>query len=96
MRPLGSWPADWADVAHEFDGHGLNSDWDDYTGEEMLAEQLSALYLQHGVEVAGDYVLGAWLDPVLVREGHDVEMRYVGAVQVDVYVHCASQDATGG
>ena len=38
--------------------------------------ELDALYVQHGVEHTLDDVSGAWLDPVLVREGRDVEMAF--------------------
>ena len=77
VRPPGNWLAEFVDVAHDFDRHVLRSDCDDRSGEDMLAEQLSTLYVQHGIEVAGDDVSGAWLDPALVREGRAVEMSFV-------------------
>ena len=49
---------------------------DDRSGEEIVADQLSALYAQLGVEMASDDVSGAWLDPTLVRDGRAVEMKF--------------------
>ena len=42
----------------------------------FLLDQLSALYVQHGIEAASDDVTGAWLDPALVREGRAVKMKF--------------------
>ena len=49
-------------MIHEFDGHGVYVMGDDMSGEDILADQLSALYAQHGGEMASDDVSGAWLD----------------------------------
>ena len=63
-------------MIHEFDGHGMSVPGEERSGEEIMADQLSALYAQHGVEMASDDSTGAWLDPNLVREGGAVEMKF--------------------
>ena len=37
-------------MIHEFDGHGVNVPGEDRSGEDMMIDQLNALYAQHGVE----------------------------------------------
>ena len=95
-RPPGDWPSHWADVIHEFDGHGIKADGEDRDGETILNEQLFALYVQNGVEVASDDVSGAWLDPELVREGRAVEMSFFESMRVYDRVPRSEQAATGG
>ena len=69
---------------------------EDRTGEAILLDQLSALYVQHGIEAASDDVTGAWLDPALVREGRAVEMKFFGDMGVYEIVPRSEQLETGG
>ena len=94
--PAGKWPSHWSDVAHEFDGHGIGVDPADRLGEEMLARELNALYVQHGVAVAVDDVSGAYLDPDAVREGREIEMGFFKTMGVYDYVPRSEQATTGG
>ena len=95
-KPAGDWPSHWSDMIHEFDGHGVNVAGDDRCGEEILSDQLSALYAQHGVEMASDDVSGAWLCPTLVREGRAVEMKFFKDMGVYECVPRSEQAETGG
>ena len=61
-----------------------------------MADQLNALYVQHGIETASDDVSGAWLDPVLVREGRGVEMKFFEDMGVYECVTRTEQQETGG
>ena len=67
ISPAGDWPAHWKDYTHEFDGHAMNVEGEDRTGEDILAGELSTLYVQHGIEYATDDVSGAAFDPTSVR-----------------------------
>ena len=81
---------------HEFDGHGVLDAVDDNAGEDLLAGELSTLYVQHGVESAVDDVSGAMLDPKMVRAGRDVEMGFFRDMGVYDCVPRSEQVATGG
>ena len=95
-KPAGDWPSHWSDMIHEFDGHGVNVMGDDRSGEDILADQLSALYAQHGVEMASDDVSGAWLDPTLVRDGRVVDMKFFKDMGVYECVPRSELAETGG
>ena len=58
--------------------------------------ELDAIYVQHEVEYASDDISGAWLDPVLVRERHDVEMAFFDGMGVYERVPRSEQTQTGG
>ena len=75
-KPAGNWPGHWADPIHEFDGHGIGIEGEDRIGEELLLNELNALYVQNGIETAADDVSGSWLGPAAVKKGRDVEMTY--------------------
>ena len=81
---------------HEFDGHGIEADPADRTGEIILASNLNSLYVQNGVEYASDDVSGAMLDPKLVRDGRDVEMGFFKNMRVYDKVLRSEQADTGG
>ena len=74
LKPKGDWPEIWLDTVREFDGHGIDSDPLDRTGELILDAHVSSLYVHHGVEYASDDVSGVDLDPKLVNAGRAVEM----------------------
>jgi hypothetical protein len=95
-KPPGDWPSHWSDMIHEFDGHGIHVPGEDRTGEAILLDQISALYVQHGIEAASDDVSGAWLDPALVREGRAVEMKFFSDMGVYEIVPRSEQRETGG
>ena len=95
-KPAGNWPSHWSDMIHEFDGHDMNAAGEDRTGESILLEQLSALYVQNGIDAASDDVTGAWLDPSLVREGRAVEMKFFSDMGVYEIVPRSEQAETGG
>ena len=81
-KPVGNWPEHWVDPIHEFDGHGIDVEGENRTGEELLLNELSALYVQHGIVIAVDDVSGSWLDPVAVKKGREVEMALFEKMQV--------------
>ena len=95
-KPAGTWPAHWVDPVHEFDGHGIGVNGEDRTGEELLRNEINALYVQNGIEVAVDDVSGSWLDPAAVKVGRDVEMTYFEKMQVYERVPRAEQKKIQG
>ena len=76
MKPRGSWPENWLDMVHGFDGHDIEANPSYHDGEERLARHLSDLYIQHAVEHAHDGVSWAVLGPDLARARRDVEMGF--------------------
>ena len=95
-KPTGKWPKHWADTIHEADGHNLDGLPEDRGGEELLANGMFALYAQAGVDYAEDDVSGAMLDPALVREGRDTEMKFSESMKVYERVPRSEQAQTGG
>ena len=83
-------------MIHEFDGHDMNASGEDRVGESILLEQLSALYVQNGIDAASDDVTGTWLDPSLVREGRAVEMKFFSDMGAYEIVPRSEQSETGG
>ena len=96
LSPAGDWPAHWKDYTDEFDGHAMNVEGKDRTGENILASELSTLYVQHGIEYATDDVSGAALDPTRVRAARGVEMDFFKSMGVYDYVPRSEQKLTGG
>ena len=76
LKPKGDWPENWLDTVHEFDGHGIDADPLDRTGEGTLDAHVGSLYVQHGVEYASDDVSVADLDRKLAKAGRAVEMGF--------------------
>ena len=98
-KPTGDWPKDWVDDVHEPDGHQIDRDIDDKSGEEILNTMISALHRQHGGgggEVAWDDVTEAELRPELVRAARDVEMKFFKDMGVYTRVPRSEQARTGG
>ena len=62
----------------------------------LLLNEVNALYVQHGIETAVDDVSGSWLDPAIVKRGHDVEMTFFEKVQVYERVPRSDQLKTQG
>ena len=73
-KPIGTWPEKWTDCVHELDGHSIDVEPAERSGERELEKELLSLYIQHGIEEAVDDVSGAILDPALVKAGREVEM----------------------
>ena len=96
VRPPGQWPKHWMDTIHEADGHGMDGSPEDRGGEQILENGMCALYAQAGVEYAVDDVSGAMLDPKLVREGRDTEMKFFDGMKVYDRVPRSEQAQTGG
>ena len=93
--PVGDWPDHWSDCIHEFDGLSIDAVGDNRDGEKRSMGELDALYIQHGVEHASDDVSGAWLDPVLVREGREVERAFFEGMEFYGRVPRSEQTQTG-
>ena len=83
-------------MIHDFEGHGVDVAGDDRSGEDTMVDQLNELYAQHGIEMVSDDVSGAWLDPVLVREGRDVGMKFFKDMGVYECVPRTEHKETGG
>ena len=75
-KPIGDYPQHWPDSIHELDSHALGSTLISRDGEAALYHEMSALMVQNGIEYAEDDVSGALLDPTLVREARDLEMKF--------------------
>ena len=74
LRPKGDWPDKWVDSVHEHDGHGVDAEPLDRSGENILDAHLNSLYMQNGIQCASDDVSGANLDVELVKAGRAVEI----------------------
>ena len=83
-------------MIYEFDRNGVNVMGDDRSGKDILVDQLSAVYAQHGAEMASDDVSHAWLDSTLVRDGRAVEMKFFKDMGLYECVPRSEQRETGG
>ena len=80
MIQNGSFPSHWVEDYHELDGVAKKAG--DKKGEEMLREQLFKLGVRGGVCYARDDITGADLDPDLVKEARELEMKYFREMRV--------------
>ena len=81
-KPIGEYPTHWSDGIHDRDGHALGSTPTDTEGEAILYGELNALMAENGVEYACDDVSSAYLDPKLVRQARDLEMKFFNDMAV--------------
>ena len=81
-KPIGNYPYHWPDGIHELDGHALGSTLTSRGGEAALYTEMNALMVQNGIEYAEDDVSGASLDPTLVRQARDLEMKFFNDMSV--------------
>ena len=76
QKPIGSYPQHWSGGIHELDGHALGSTLTSNDGEAALHHEMDVFMAQNGIEYAEDDVSGASLNPALVRQARDLEMRF--------------------
>ena len=95
-KPPGDRPSHWSDMIHEFNGHGMDVPGEYRSVDDIMADQLSAPYALHGVEMASDNVTGAWLDPILVHKGCAAEMECFNDMGLYVCIPSSKQPETGG
>ena len=74
-KPIGDDPQHWSDGIRELNGHALGSALTTRDGEAALYHGMNALLVQNGIEYAEDGVSGSSLDPALVRQARDLEMK---------------------
>ena len=84
----------WKDNKHEQDGHGRNSN--NFEGEELLRDHLSALYHNSEGLTARDDVSQQELDPSEVLKARQLEMAYFDSMKVYTKVPRSHQEKTGG
>ena len=96
FRPCGTWPEHRGNYTHELEGHGLDGNIEDMTGEHILSGELNSLYIQNGVEMACDDVPGAVLDPKMVHDARGAEMGLFKGMGVYDRVPRTEQRETGG
>ena len=93
---MGQWPANLRDDMHQADGgyetHGVRPQ----DGRKLLSDAIHALQIKYGIEYAIDDVSGEELDPTLMKEARQMEMKYVEEMKVYDRVPRAQQKETGG
>ena len=75
-KPIGDYPQHWSGGIHELDGHALGSTLTSRDGEAALYHEMNAFWCQNGIEYAEDDVSRASVDPALVRQACDPEMKF--------------------
>ena len=81
-KPIRSYPQHLSDGIHELDGHALGSTLTWRDGEAALHHEMNALSVQIGIEYEEDDVSEASLDPALVRQARDPEMKFFNGMGV--------------